>query len=60
MAAAACLQRLATLEESPASVMAANLPILGLITVDFASHQTPAAVSKTVDRRKRKNTSPEL
>lgn len=50
-AAAACLQRLVnSTEASPPAASALYLPVLGEVTTDFMSHQTPAAVSNTVNR----------
>lgn len=52
-AAAACLQRLvSSTAASPPAASALYLPVLGLVTTDFVSHQTPAAVSNTKNRRK--------
>jgi|APAra0007618257_1042622.scaffolds.fasta_scaffold01629_10 hypothetical protein len=50
-AAAACLHRLvSSTEASPPAASALYLPVLGLVTTDFVSHQTPAAVSNTEQR----------
>lgn len=47
-AAAACLhRRVNSTEASPPAASALYLPVLGLVTTDFVSHQTPAAVSNT-------------
>lgn len=49
-AAAACLQRrVNSTAASPPAASALYLPVLGLVTTDFVSHQTPAAVSNTVN-----------
>lgn len=51
IAAAACLQRLvSSTAASPPAASALNLPVLGLVTTAFVSHQTPAAVSRTTQR----------
>jgi hypothetical protein len=47
-AAAACLHlRVSSPEASPPAASALYLPVLGVVTTDFVSHQTPAAVSNT-------------
>lgn len=52
-AAAACLQRLvSSTAASPPAASALYLPALGLVTTDFVSHHTPAAVSKTMNSGK--------
>ena len=52
-AAAACLQRrVNSTAASPPAASALYLPVLELVTTDFISHQTPAAVSNTTDREK--------
>ena len=53
-AAAACLHRLvSSTEASPPAASALYRPVLGLVTTDFVSHQTPAAVSNTAIEGKR-------
>lgn len=55
-AAAACLQRrVSSTEASPPAASALYLPVLGLVTTDFASHHTPAAVSSTKQKKRNKN-----
>lgn len=52
-AAAACLHRLVnSTAASPPAASALYLPVLGLVTTDLVSHQTPAAVSKTWEQKK--------
>jgi len=47
-AAAACLhRRVSSTAASPPAASALYLPVLGVVTTDFVSHQTPAAVSST-------------
>lgn len=51
-AAAACLKRVVnSTAESPTAAPAPVLEVLGLVTTDFVSHQTPAAVSSTANKR---------
>lgn len=51
-AAAACRHRLVNSDSaSPPGASALNLPVRGLVTTDFLSHQTPAAVSRTAQRK---------
>lgn len=52
-AAAACLHlRVSSTEASPPAASALYLPVLGVVTTDFVSHHTPAAVSKTETKKK--------
>jgi len=47
-AAAACLLlRVCSTAASPPAAYALYLPVMGVVTTDFVSHQTPAAVSST-------------
>lgn len=53
-AAAACLhRRVSSTEASPPAASALYLPVLGLVTTDFVSHQTPAAVSRTIPKKQK-------